>query len=86
MKHTFYTSTDCPNKDQWCDCWICKQVTEGGLAICKVCNCSEGTLTTDCCGEKVPMKKQDEIYAGKIDYINGEWVAIKAPFAKGETS
>lgn len=45
------------------------------LAVCKTCSLFEGALTTDCPGEKASGEKSDEIYAGKLDYIDGEgWV------------
>ena len=53
------------------NCVVC----DGGLTICKVCNLGEGSLTTDCPGEKVDMDKVDLIYAGELDFREGQgWV------------
>lgn len=60
MKHKqrgCFHGTNCDN------CYGCH------LAVCSVCGCYEGSLTTECPGEKVSMDKQDEIYRNPgIDY------------------
>lgn len=43
------------------------------LFICKICDCAEGTLPTECPGVKVTGGTQDDIYRGKIDYVDGGW-------------
>lgn len=67
MKHQYWTAGECA-----CDrphCNICM----GGLALCKVCGLYEGGLTTDCPG--VPSQdRSDDVYAGRLDFRNGEWV------------
>jgi len=54
-------------------------VCDGGLTICKVCKSYEGGLTTDCPGEVVSYEKSGEVYAGKIDFRDGQWVEEKNP-------
>lgn len=63
MKHDYYTSC---GRDE-CDgsCNLCT------LAVCKLCGGGEGSLTTECPGEKYDY---DAVYAGVKDYRNGEWV------------
>lgn len=52
-------------------CSIC----DGGLAVCDVCKAAEGELTTQCPGYAVPSDIRDTVYAGALDFKNGEWVA-----------
>lgn len=54
-------------------CMIC----DGGLSLCKVCGALEGSLTKECPGERVPMSKQDRVYAGEIEYVGGRWVDLR---------
>jgi hypothetical protein len=53
MKHDYYTSKDISPDDEWGQ----RNIVDGGLAICKVCGGGEGSLTTDCPGEKIPYEK-----------------------------
>ena len=69
MNHQYLTSTDC-KCNQRPGCWLC----DGGLAICKVCGLYEGSLTTECPGYECYKEKADKVYAGEIDFRNGEWV------------
>lgn len=48
-----------------CSCEHCT------LAVCAVCGCYEGSLTTDCAGVKVDFDKQQEIYTEGVDYKDG---------------
>lgn len=68
LKHKFVEHKNCTNDY----CAIC----EGGLALCEVCNGFEGSLTTECCGEKVPEAKLKQVYEGVLDFKNGRWVSI----------
>jgi hypothetical protein len=78
-------------KHQWvehknCDrigCPIC----DGGLAICKVCGLIEGSLTSECPGYQCYTSKSDDIYAGKLDFRNGQWITATSPYSPnyGET-
>jgi hypothetical protein len=46
----------------------------GELFTCTVCNCATGTLPSECPGVIVNGKDQDQIWANKLDFVNGEWV------------
>lgn len=56
------------------DTWGQLNIVDGGLALCKVCGGLEGALTTECPGEKIPYEKDQEVYRGKIDFVNGKWI------------
>lgn len=47
------------------------------LFCCVNCGGFEGSLPTECPGEPMGADRHDEVYAGKIDFINGEWRAQK---------
>lgn len=52
-----------------CDgCMFC----HGGLFACVTCGGLEGSVPTDCPGERMPEVVADEVYAGAIDYRRGE--------------
>jgi hypothetical protein len=79
MNHTYYTSEDCTCEDNN-GCWICTNITEGGLTCCKVCKGIEGSLTTECCGRPLSSAEQDQIYnKGDLDFRNGLWVREPNP-------
>lgn len=40
----------------------------GNLFMCKRCGGAEGSLPTDCPGEKITREQADAIYAGKLNY------------------
>jgi len=44
------------------------------LAVCEVCGGGEGSLPTECPGVKMTGDQQDDVYAGKTDYRDGQWV------------
>ncbi len=48
---------------------------EDGLAHCMVCNGGEGSLPSDCPGYRMPAETEEAVYAGILDYQNGQWVA-----------
>lgn len=50
-------------------CMVC----EGGLAICSVCGCLEGSLAAECPGFNCWVSHGEAIYQGYIDYFNGAW-------------
>lgn len=50
-------------------CLIC----DGGLAVCTVCGGAEGTLTTECPEYPLTRVQQQEVYAGRADFIGGGW-------------
>ncbi len=66
MKHKYVEHKDCATDH----CNIC----EGGLVVCEVCGCVEGSLPTDCPGYKCYITHGDRIYKGEIDFIEGKWV------------
>lgn len=72
MKHIFIEHTNCLEPGT---CPIC----DGGLAVCRVCGLLEGSLTTDCPGYLCWAEKNDDIYQGKIDFVNGHWVNQPSP-------
>ena len=70
-EHIFLQPKDISEDDSWGQF----NIVDGGLALCKVCNCLEGGLATDCPGEKISYDEQDAIYKGLIDYKDGKgWV------------
>jgi len=54
-------------------CNIC----DGGLVTCSVCGASEGELTTECPGYKLPRSTMKLVFEGEIDYISHRWVITK---------
>jgi hypothetical protein len=79
--HQYKTSADCTHDPyQHAPCWVC----EGGLSICKVCGLYEGSLTTECPGYECYAEKGDDVYAGKIDFRDGQWVEGKSPYTPKE--
>jgi len=71
MKHTPVVHTNC----ETLGCSIC----DGGLYCCKICGLIEGSLTTDCPGEEAWAEKNEDIYAGEIDFRDGQWVEETSP-------
>ena len=52
-------------------CALCR----GGLFLCGVCGGLEGSLPTDCPGERMDPVLSDGVYAGEVDYRRREgWV------------
>jgi hypothetical protein len=51
------------------------------LAVCRICGLFEGSLTTDCPGERVKCELSDKIYSEKLDYRvdEGGWVNKLSP-------
>lgn len=56
---------------QWQNC-SCERsgcgICQGGLAVCRRCNGMEGSLPTDCPGERMDEERERRVYAGEIDY------------------
>ncbi len=63
----------CPPSCDLPDCNFC----EGGLFLCTVCDCAEGSLATECPGHRVSMAQQDLIMTGELDYEEGRWWDMK---------
>lgn len=72
-EHTWEVHKNCDRLG----CPIC----EGGLSVCTVCGLVEGCLTTDCPRIESYSKYSDDIYTGKIDFIDGEWVESTSPWS-----
>lgn len=69
-----HTPTTCANPD--CPgCAFCA----GGLDGCDVCNGLEGSMPSTCPGQRMTDKQIDEVYAGHLDYRDGQWVAAPSP-------
>lgn len=64
--HTFEKHTAC-ERDH---CHIC----DGGLAFCTTCHGAEGSLPTECPGERMTERQQDDVHAARLDFIGGAWV------------
>jgi len=71
MKHQWEEHENC----DFAGCPIC----HGGLSVCKVCGLIEGSLTTDCPGYPCWSQKNEDVYQGKIDFVNGQWVEQSSP-------
>lgn len=63
------TPQDCPEYETGRDCMFC----DGGLFACEVCGGLEGGMPTQCPGRKMAAEEIDEVYAGRVDFINGQW-------------
>jgi hypothetical protein len=76
MKHTYMDQTDCTcSHDNDESCWVCRNIVNGGLGVCRVCGGAEGTLTTDCCGRRITPEEEDQIYRlGTLDFVSTRWV------------
>lgn len=62
---------------KFCSCYHCT------LCVCKVCNCYEGSLTTDCPGVSVDQDTQEKIYKEGLDYKDGVGWYTRAEKDKG---
>lgn len=66
---------NCPDQGEppWqCLAGICVHVN---LFCCRTCGGAEGSLPTDCPGERMDSSAQDAIYAGDLNFIAGHgWV------------
>jgi hypothetical protein len=51
-------------------CMFC----DGGLFRCTICDSFEGATTTQCPGRKMSKDEIDRVYAGVLDFREGEWV------------
>jgi hypothetical protein len=68
------------NKDDGHVAYECKcgsqhcQFCDGGLFSCTICGSFEGATTTQCPGVKMTNEQRDAVYAGQLDFRNGQWV------------
>lgn len=44
-----------------------------GCAACHVCRGFEGSLPTECPGRRMTSGEQERVYAGVLDFKNGQW-------------
>ncbi len=61
----------------------CNEERYGGLAWCKVCNGAEGSLPSECPGDKMTEDREREVYAAKLDFRGGEWVELTCKAHQG---
>lgn len=52
-------------------CMFC----DGGLFACDLCDSFEGATTTHCPKRKMTQAERDAVYAGTLDFRNGEWIS-----------
>jgi hypothetical protein len=67
----------------WHDLFDPTGEADGGLAECRVCGGAEGSLPTECPGQEMDAQQNDDVYAGRLDFIGGYWV-VKNPFAEAD--
>lgn len=53
--------------------WQC-MFCAGGLTACTRCGGFEGAMPTQCPGETMVREVYDAVYAGTVDYRDGQWV------------
>ncbi|HLD89872.1 MAG TPA: hypothetical protein VI911_02435 [Patescibacteria group bacterium] len=70
MKHTFVKHEKC----KITPCPIC----DGALALCSVCGGAESSLTTECCGEKMPSWLEAAVSNSCTDFIGGKWIITES--------
>ncbi len=68
-QHNYITPENCGHQPPEERCHVC----DGGLSVCRVCGGAEGTLTTECSGKRLPTGYDDLVYAGRVDFVGGEW-------------
>jgi len=44
-----------------------------GLAFCRTCGGTEGSIPTECPGRQMLTPEADRVYAGSLDFVNGAW-------------
>jgi hypothetical protein len=74
MKHQLYSSEEA-RLAAGEDSALYRNVDRGGLAVCKICGCFEGSLASECPGAQVPADQQDRIYSGEVDFVDSQWVS-----------
>lgn len=63
------------NEEYARSCMFC----DGGLFACRVCDSIEGATTTHCPGESMTADQVDAVYAGLLDFRDGEWIEQCSP-------
>lgn len=59
------------------------QFCVGGLFGCSVCYSFEGATTSQCPGKRMDFKTIDQVYAGEVDFRDGQWVRAHSRYAPG---
>lgn len=44
-----------------------------GIEGCNTCGGAEGDMPTHCPGSRMPLGRAEEVYAGRIDFLDGAW-------------
>jgi hypothetical protein len=66
-------------KHHWAHCHECNgcHLCRGGLGVCTVCHGIEGSLATDCPGERMTFEQDQAVYAGTLDFTRRDgWIEI----------
>lgn len=66
--HVEYVCTQ-EHNDGGVGCQFC----EGGLFACTTCGAFEGATPDHCPGEKMTPEQRDAVYAGDLNYRDGQW-------------
>jgi hypothetical protein len=54
-------------------CFCCN----GGLFLCTRCGGAEGSLPTDCPGERMSQELDMAVYGGRVDYLRDRgWISL----------
>lgn len=54
-------------------------ICDGGLRVCVRCGCIEGAWTSECPDYQIRQSRLDEVYAGNLDFVDGEWKQQVSP-------
>lgn len=65
--HQFHGPADHDPPDDFDNCQACV------LSLCKACGGAEASLPTDCPGRKMTAYEEDNVQAGNVDFVKGEW-------------
>lgn len=80
-KHKYHGSWCCKGRDDGLDCQSCV------LAVCVVCGGAEGSLPTACPGERMQGVVEEAVYAGTVDYVNGQgWIETSLRIPTGNVT
>ena len=74
MNHQLYSAEEAL-AESGSDSALYRNVADGGLAVCKICGCFEGSLASECPGAPVSADQQDRIYSGEVDFVGEQWVS-----------
>ena len=56
---------------------------EWNAAICQTCGGAEGSLATECPQVRMTMQQSDDVHAGRLDFVRGQWVTKDRPKMTG---